>query len=104
MKFLVMPIQKQTLPPEMGLALIEATIQWKDQVKRSGKFDAIYSIAGQPGGLGIVNVDSLEELNDRIAEYPMTPFCDVQVLPLSDVDQAMAKQHELLKKMAASKG
>jgi muconolactone delta-isomerase len=99
MKFLVMPIQKQTLSPDMGLTLIEATIQWKNQAKGSGKFDTIYSVAGQPGGLAIVNVDSLEELDDLIAEYPMTPFCDVQVLPLSDVDRAMAKQHDLLKKI-----
>ncbi len=46
---------------------------------------------------------SLAEIK-KIVEYPATPFCDVQVLPLSDVDHAMTKQYELLKKMTASEG
>ena len=62
-----------------------------------------YSIAGQPGGLGIANVGSLEEL-DLIAGYPMTPFCDVQTLPLSDIDQALTTLREQVKKMGALKG
>ena len=104
MKFLTIIIQKQPPPPEIMPALIEATIKWMAWAKGSGKFDVIYSIAGQPGGLGIANVDSLEELNDIIAGYPMTPFCNVQTIPLSDVDQALATQRELVKKMAALKG
>lgn len=104
MKFLTIIIQKQPPPPEIMPALIKATIKWMAWAKGSGKFDAIYSVAGQPGGLGIANVDNLEELNDIIAGYPMTPFCDVQTLPLSDVDQALATQREMVKKMATLKG
>ncbi len=104
MKFLVTIIQKQSPPPQIMPALVEATIQWMAQAKGGGKFDAIYSIAGQPGGLGIANVGSLEELNDIIAGYPMTPFCDVQTLPLSDIDQALAALREQVKKMGALKG
>ena len=104
MKFLITIIQKQSPPPQIMPALVEATIQWMAQAKGSGKFDAIYSIAGQPGGLGIANVGSLEELNDLIAGYPMTPFCDVQTLPLSDIDQALTTLREQVKKMGALKG
>ncbi len=104
MKFLVTIIQKQPPPPEIMPALIEATIKWMAWAKGNGKFDAVYSIAGQPGGLGIANVDSLEDLNDLVARYPMTPFCNVQTLPLSDVDQALATQREVVKKMATLKG
>lgn len=103
MKFLITIIQKQSPPPQIMPALVEATIQWMAQAKGSGKFDAIYSIAGQPGGLGIANVGSLEEL-DLIAGYPMTPFCDVQTLPLSDIDQALTTLREQVKKMGALKG
>jgi len=104
MKFLATIIQKQSPPPEMLPALVEATIQWMAWAKGSGKFDALYSIAGQPGGLGIANVGSLEELDDLIQGYPMTPFCDVQVFPLSDVDHSMATMREQVKKMGASGG
>jgi muconolactone delta-isomerase len=104
MKFLAIIIRKQSPPPEIMPALIEATIKWMAWAKGSGKFDAIYSVAGQPGGLGIANVDSLEELNDIIAGYPMTPFSDIQTIPLSDVDQALSTLREQVKKMAALKG
>jgi muconolactone delta-isomerase len=104
MKFLTIILQKQSPPPEMLPALVEATIQWMAWAKGSGKFDTIYSIAGQPGGLGIANVDSLEELDDLIQGYPMTPFCDVQTLPLSDVDRALTTLREQVKKMGASGG
>ncbi len=104
MKFLVTIIQKQSPPPEIMPALVEATIQWMAWAKGSGKFDAIYSLAGQPGGLGIANVGSLEELNDLVQVYPMTPFCNVQTLPLSDVDQALTTLREQVKKMGALKG
>ena len=104
MKFLTIIIQKQPPPPEIMPALVEATIQWMAWAKGSGKFDAIYSVAGQPGGLGIANVGSLEELDDIIQGYPMAPFCNIQTLPLSDVDHALAAMRERVKKMGASKG
>ena len=104
MKFLTIIIQKQPPPPEIMPALVEATIQWMAWAKGSGKFDAIYSVAGQAGGLGIANVDSLEELDDIVRGYPMTPFCDVQTIPLSDVDHALTSLREQVKKMGALKG
>ena len=50
------------IPPEMLPALTEATIQWIAEAKKTSKMESLYSIAGQPGGLGIRNVDSLEEI------------------------------------------
>lgn len=104
MKFLTIIIQKQPPPPEMMPALVEGTIQWMAWAKGSGKFEAIYSVAGQPGGLGIADVSSLEELDDIIRGYPMTPYCDVQTLPLSDVDHSLNALREQVKKMGAQSG
>ena len=104
MKFLVTIIQKEAPPPEIMPALVEATTQWIASAKKSGKFDAIYAIAGQPGGLGIANVGSLEELNELVSGYPMTPFGNVQTLPLSDVDYGLKTLREQVKKMGALMG
>ena len=103
MKFLVITIQKQPPPPEILPMLTEATVQWIAEAKKTGKMEALYSIAGQPGGMGIGNVDSLEELDDIIQGMPMNPFSNVQVYPLSDVDHAMATMREQVKKMGAQK-
>jgi len=104
MKFLVITVMKWPAPPEILPALYQASQQWVAESKKSGKLDALYSIAGQPGGVGIVNVDSLEELNDRIQSYPLTPFSEVQTLPLSDIDQAMSTWGEQLKRSGILKG
>ena len=103
MKFLVITIQKQPPPPEILPALTEAMVQWVAEAKKSGKMEALYSIAGQPGGLGIGNVDSLEELDDMVQGIPMNPFSSVQVFPLSDIDHAMATMREQVKKMGTLK-
>ena len=100
MKFLMITLQKFPPPPEMLLALVEGTVQWVDQAKKSGKIEAIYGIAGQPGGLCIVSVDSLEELNDLIQSSPLTPFSEIQTFPLSDIDRALSTWREQVKKMA----
>lgn len=104
MKFLVITIGKWPPPPEILPALNESSTQWVAWAKGSGKFEAIYAISGQPGGMGIVNVDSLEELNDLIQGYPMTPFSETQLFPLSDIDRAMTTWREQVKKMGTLKG
>ena len=103
MKFLVIILQKQSPPREMMPALTVAMSQWVVEAKKTGKMEVLYSIAGQPGGLGIGNVDSLEELDDIVQGYPMTPFSEVQVFPLSDIDHAMATMREQTKKMGTLK-
>jgi len=103
MKFLVITIQKQPPPREMMPALTEAMVQWIAEAKKTGKMEALYSIAGQSGGLGIGNVDSLEELDDIVQGIPTGPFSDVQVFPLSDIDHAMATMREQVKKMGTQK-
>ncbi len=103
MKFLTIILRKQPPPPDMLPALVEATTQWMAWAKGSGKFEAIYSVAGQAGGLGIAMVDSLEELDDVVQSYPITPYSNVQVFPLSDVDHALATLREQVKKMSSLK-
>lgn len=104
MKFLVTILIKWPPPPEILPALYQASQQWLAGVKKSGKYDALFSIAGQPGGGGIFNVDSLEELDDRIKGYPMTPFSEVQTFPLEDIDHAMSSWGEQLKRSGILKG
>ena len=104
MKFLVITVMKWPAPPEILPALQQAMEQWVAETKKSGKMEALYAIAGQSGGIGIANVDSLEELNDQIQLYPMTQFSEVQTFPLSDIDQAMSSWREQLKKSGIVKG
>ena len=98
MKFLVMTTIKSQPPPDMLPALHQASQQWAAEARKSGKLDALYSISGQSGGMAIVNVDSLEELDDRIQAYPLTPYSETQTIPLGDIDHALSTWGEQLKR------
>ncbi len=104
MKFLVISTPKMPPPPEIMPALVEGLIQWVASGKGSGKLEAIYSFAGQSGGMSIADVSSGEELNDIMQRNPWAPFSDIQIFPLSDIDSAMTGLREQVKKMGASRG
>lgn len=45
-------------------------------------------------GVGILSVDSLEELDAIMAEFPLEPFGEVEIFPLADLTESFqcAKQ------------
>jgi muconolactone delta-isomerase len=89
MKFLVITRPKHPVPPEIGLALIDAMTAWSKQATASGKIEATWGFAGTGGGGGIANVDSMEELDALMAGFPFGAFSDVEILPLVDLDKAL---------------
>ena len=87
MRFLVVSKSKHPMPPEIGVGLVEAMRPWVD--RHPGKFEQVWSFAGVPGGGGILNVESLEELDAIMTEFPFGPFSETEVLPLVDLDQSL---------------
>jgi hypothetical protein len=49
-------------------------------------------------------VSSGEELGNIMHRNPWTPFADIQMFPLSDIDITMTGLREQVKKMGASRG
>ena len=70
MKFLINTRLTVSPPPEMMPALIDAMTAWTNRFTESGKLEAVWSYAGLAGGGGIANVDSLEELDASMVEFP----------------------------------
>ncbi len=99
MKFLIITKQKHLPPPDMMPVLVDALAQWVAANKK--KSEAVYALAGQPGGMAIASVNSLEELDDMIQSFPMNPFSDIQTIPLADIDHAMTTLREQVKKMGS---
>ena len=99
MKFLVITKSKHPVPPEMGLTLVDAMGAWSDQLTESGKAEAMWSIAGRAGGGGILNVDSLEELDAIMIQFPFGPFFDIEVFPLVDLHESLQRLKQAMQMM-----
>jgi muconolactone delta-isomerase len=100
MKFLIVSKNKHMLPPEMAPALIDATLSWLE--KYSGKIEQAWAFAGQQGGGGIVNVESLEELDNIQIEFPLGPFSELKVYPLVDIENSFKHQKQVIQAMLDS--
>ncbi len=50
-------------------------------------------------GGGIVNVNSVEEFDALMAEFPVAQFSDTQVYALTDLDKALVNAENAFKKM-----
>ena len=90
MQFLIITKQSSPPPPEMAVPLLEAMEAWVAQHRASGKLTSIWGFAGVPGGGGVVEVDSHEELDAVMVGFPWGSFSTIEVVALSDIDQALA--------------
>ena len=89
MRYLVVTTLRFSLPPEMAMGLFDALSKWAKRYKEAGKFEQIWSFAGLQGGGGILNVDSLDELDQIMIEFPLGPFSKVEMHGLVDLDESL---------------
>ncbi|MFQ5857307.1 MAG: DUF3303 family protein [Anaerolineae bacterium] len=102
MRFLVITRPKHIVPPEMTAALMDAMGPW--QSKYAEQIEQAWGFAGTGGGGGIANVDSLEELDAVMAEFPFGPLSDIEIIPLVDLDGALQRAKQAAQAMAAGGG
>jgi muconolactone delta-isomerase len=102
MKFLV--LQKPRVGPPLTIEqlkasseALEASVKILKEGKEKGKIECFYGIAGG-GGLGIVNVDSHEELSNRIQGLPITNFGQLEVYALVDLEAVSENLKKMIEK------
>jgi muconolactone delta-isomerase len=100
MKFLVVTKSKAPFPPEMAMGLVEAVEEWSRKYTTSGKIEQIWGFAGLQGGGGIVNVNSLEELDTIMTEFPFAPFSDTEIFGLTDLQPGLQTMKRAIQAMA----
>jgi len=88
MRFLVISISRQALPPSQVLGLIAAKRTWVAEHRATGQLVDCFSLAGRSGSGYILAVESNEELTTIRAGDPFAPFSDVEIYPLSDLEAA----------------
>ena len=70
MDFPLKTMMRDPMPPEMVAPMFEAPLGWAQKHRASGKLERMWNFAGLQGGGGILNVDSHEELEAIMNEFP----------------------------------
>jgi hypothetical protein len=91
-EFLVIARAKHPIPQGQQRTLADAVEKWLDQ--NGDHVTGAWSLAGQPGGAVVANVDSLETLDHLVYSYPVHTYSDIELIPLVDVKGS----HENLRK------
>jgi muconolactone delta-isomerase len=100
MKFLVTSEPTSPMPPEAAPGLMDALMAWAKRYTESGEIEAVWATAGKAGGGGIINVDSLEELDAIMVEFPVGVFSEIQIVPIVDLNASLERAKRAFQAMA----
>ena len=99
MRFLIVTKAMFPFPPEAAAGLVDATEAWRDRMTKEKKMEQAWSFAGINGGGGILNVNSAEELDAVMTEFPLGPFSEIQVYVLADIKSSLANLKRAIQQM-----
>ena len=87
MKFLVTVRRRDGVPaPREAVAgMLHAQRDWMQEKLDEGTFDTAYTFAQGGGGIGIVNAETGDELNEIITSSPLFGISEVEVQPLAGI-------------------
>ena len=99
MRFLVVTKPKHPAPPEMVLGLADAMTPWINKYTGNKKIEQAWGFAGIAGGFGIANVNSFEELDAIMMEFPFGPLSEIEIYPLVDVLGSVQRMKQAIQAM-----
>ena len=99
MRYLVLTKPLFPWPPDKVGAFMESLIAWGRKYQAIGQMEDIWCYSGKPGGGGILNVQSHDEFNNIMIEFPLFQFSDTECIPISDFEQTIIKQVQIMKDM-----
>ncbi|MBI4322584.1 MAG: hypothetical protein HY675_29180 [Chloroflexi bacterium] len=99
MRFLVIANPKHPVPLELAVGLSDAMVGWLTGLQERGKIETKFGYTGVPGGGCILNVDSAEEANSIIMQFPFGPFSEVQVHAVVDPIESVKQYKQLAQAM-----
>ncbi len=90
MKFLVFARLRTAanIPEENIPALFQQTREWINELLANETADCMYNLPAG-GGVAILNADSHEVLTELLGSYPLQPWVQYEVHPLSDAIKSL---------------
>ena len=89
-------------PPEMVIRLTEGFAAWRAQWKPY--MESFYFFASNQGGCGVFNAPDEATLHTICATFPLAFFSTIELLPVVDGDEALARFTDIAKQMLARMG
>ena len=94
MRFLVVTKPQFPIPPEAVDGLLHELAGWASKWTSQGKLEQVWGFAGFHGIGGIFKVDSLEDLDAVISEFPFWIFSVAEITPLISLDDRIQRDKE----------
>lgn len=104
MRFLVVTRSREAMPPEMAMPMLQGTKMWVAEHRASGRIVETWSFAGVNGGGGILEVDSLDELDAVMGGFPYGPVSHIEIYPLCDLDASLDRNEAMITQMMQAMG
>ena len=101
MRFLVIAKNRTPLPPGLAVPLLEAMERFVDTGLENGTTEQVFSLAGYAGGGAILNVESHEQLDTIMSQYPLGPFSNTEVYALGDLHHSLAESKKAAQQITA---
>lgn len=102
MRVLMLASGKYQAPPELIKSLVQGFVEWRE--KHRNKMEAFFFYAGRSAGGGILNVTDEVELNQIVNEWPLTPFSEIDIIPIVDGDVALKQFQATVERMMQMMG
>lgn len=95
--------QKQILGPpptpeqlKLNTQALEASVARLQELKKKGKVESYYDVSGVPSGFAVVDVSSHDELNELLANLPITMLGQIELYPLITLESAVKTQRKMI--------
>jgi hypothetical protein len=88
------------LPLEEFPSTWQRFVDWRERYR--GKMESFEFFLGGGGGFGVVDVDSAEELQQMLIEYPFNMYDEVEVRAIADGDASLRQWGEAFQAMAGA--
>ena len=104
MKHLVIVTPKETpFPTRLIAENLAETREWLEKHIDDGMVECAYGFV-TGGGVGIVNADSAESLNEFLLDSPSFANSDIDVRPLAEIDSSLARAADAMRRAAETLG
>lgn len=105
MRYLVIGEMKRTapMPPEQFLKQAIASMQALAAQEKAGKVVAGGVFAGRPGGFGVVEAETHEEVDRFCTSLPFWALLDWEIIPLISYESAVERDQGILARLSAQK-
>jgi muconolactone delta-isomerase len=97
MRFAVIVRLTSAIPPEQFPGIVERFAEWREEYK--DRTEVFEFFVGGAGGLMIVDMPDEVELSRMMAEYPFTPYVEMDLRPIIDGDTGLSQWWQVMRRV-----